>query len=157
MTAVEIKDRHAADTRELPHLLHITAENFNVREISADKAYSSHVNFDFARQYGVTPYIAFRANTAGRGPSLWEKMFHHFGLHRADFLAHYHKRSNVESTFSMVKAKFRDHVRSKTAVAMVNEVLCKIIYHNICVLIQEWHELGIDVGFGPLPMTRDAI
>ena len=33
----------------------------------------------------------------------------------------YHKRSNVESTFSMIKAKFRDHVRSKTPVAMVNE------------------------------------
>ena len=47
----------------------------------------------------------------------------------------------------MIKAKFRDHVRSKTPVAMVNEVLCKLICHNICVLIQEAHELGIDVKF----------
>jgi len=38
-------------------------------------------------------------------------------------------------------------VRSKTPVAMVNEVLCKIICHNICVLIQESHELGIEVEF----------
>jgi len=30
---------------------------------------------------------------------------------------------------------------------MVNEVLCKIICHNICVLIQESHELGIEVRF----------
>ena len=37
--------------------------------------------------------------------------------------------------------------RSKTPVAMVNEVLCKIICHNICVLIQESRELGIEVGF----------
>jgi hypothetical protein len=51
VTAADNRDRHAADTRELPHLLHITAENFNVREISADKAYSSHANFGFARQY----------------------------------------------------------------------------------------------------------
>ena len=58
-----------------------------------------------------------------------------------------HKRSNVESTFSMIKAKFRDHVRSKTDVAMVNEVLCKIVCHNICCLIQESHELGIDAAF----------
>lgn len=72
VTAVEIRDRYAADTKELPHLLRLTAENFNVREISADKAYSSHANFDFARQYGATPYIAFRANTTGRGPELWE-------------------------------------------------------------------------------------
>jgi len=38
-------------------------------------------------------------------------------------------------------------LRSKTPVAMVNEVLCKIICHNICVLIQEAHELGIDTTF----------
>jgi hypothetical protein len=30
---------------------------------------------------------------------------------------------------------------------MVNEVLCKIICHNICVLIQETHELGIEMDF----------
>jgi hypothetical protein len=29
----------------------------------------------------------------------------------------------------------------------LNEVLCKIIYHNICCLIQESHELGIDTAF----------
>ena len=55
--------------------------------------------------------------------------------------------SNVESTFSMIKAKFRDHVRSKTDVAMVNEVLAKVICHNICVLIQELYELGISTAF----------
>jgi hypothetical protein len=49
--------------------------------------------------------------------------------------------------FPMIKGKFRDHVRSKTPVVMVNEVLCKIICHNICVLIQESHELGIGVEF----------
>jgi hypothetical protein len=49
----------------------------------------------------------------------------------------------------MVKAKFRDHVRSKGADAMVNEVLCKIICHNICCLIQESYELGISLdGLG---------
>ena len=70
-------------------------------------------------------------------------MFHYFQYRRDDFLTRYHKRSNVESTFSMSKAKFRDHVRSKTDVAMVNEVLCKILCHNICCLIQESYDLGI--------------
>jgi transposase len=69
----------------------------------------------------------------------------------AEYLKHYHKRSNVESTFSMIKAKFRDHVRSKTDVAMKNEVLCKIICHNIFCLIQESHELGIDTSFWSEP------
>ena len=47
----------------------------------------------------------------------------------------------------MVKAKFRDHVRSKTDVAMVNEVLCKFLAHNICVVHQSHIELGIEPVF----------
>jgi hypothetical protein len=35
-------------------------------------------------------------------------MFHCFQFNRDEFLQHYHKRSNVEPTFSMIKAKFRD-------------------------------------------------
>jgi hypothetical protein len=30
---------------------------------------------------------------------------------------------------------------------MVNEVLCKIICYNICCLIHESHELGIETAF----------
>jgi transposase len=72
-------------------------------------------------------------------------VFHRFQLNREKCFEHYHKRSNVGTTFSMIKAKFRDHVRSKTNAVMVKEVLCKIICHNICCLIHEVHELGIEV------------
>ena len=72
-----------------------------------------------------------------------------FQFKRDEFLQHYHKRSNVESTFSAIKRKFGDSVRSKTDVAMKNESLCKILAHNICCLIQEQHELGIDPVFWP--------
>src|SRR5262245_21452351 len=111
VTAVEIRDRHAADTKSLPYLVDMTAENFAIREVSADKAYGSVRNYDAIHRHGATPFIAFTANHTGAKGGLWEKMFHHFSLRREDFLAHYHKRSNVESTFSMIKAKFRDHVR----------------------------------------------
>ncbi len=49
----------------------------------------------------------------------------------------------------MVKAKFRDHVRSKTDTAMVNEVLGKLIAHNLCVVIQSQIELGVEATFWP--------
>jgi hypothetical protein len=49
-------------------------------------------------------------------------MFHYYCFNKDEFLSHYHKRSNVESTFSMIKAKFRDHVRSRTDAGMMNEV-----------------------------------
>jgi len=74
-------------------------------------------------------------------------MFHYFYLNRDEFLGRYHQRSNVESTFSMVKAKFGDSVRSKLDVAMKNEVLCKCLCHNICCLIQATYELDLEPVF----------
>jgi hypothetical protein len=47
-------------------------------------------------------------------------MYHYFEFRKDEFLQHYHKRSNVESTFSMMKREFGDGLRSKTDVAMVN-------------------------------------
>ena len=78
---------------------------------------------------------------------LWAKMFHYFQFKRDEFMARYHQRSNVESTFSMIKAKFGDSVRSKTDVAMRNEVLAKILCHNICCLISAMYELNLDPIF----------
>lgn len=53
----------------------------------------------------------------------------------------------METVFSMCKAKFGDSVRSKSDTGMVNEVLAKVLCHNICVLIQAVHELGIEPNF----------
>jgi transposase len=100
-----------------------TAAHFDMREVSADKGYSSVNNTNVIASHGATPYIAFKSIHSGAAGGLWEKMFHYFAFNRQEFLLHYHKRSNVESTFSMIKAKFRDHVRSKTDIAMQNEVL----------------------------------
>ena len=61
---------------------------------------------------------------------------------------HYHKRSNVETAFSMIKAKFGGSLRSKNPEAQVNEALVKILCHNICVLIQAMYALGVDPAFG---------
>ena len=47
----------------------------------------------------------------------------------------------------MTKRKFGDSLRSKTNTAMVNEVLRKVLCHNLVVLIHEMYELGIDPVF----------
>jgi hypothetical protein len=48
----------------------------------------------------------------------------------------------------MMKAKFGDALRSKTDTVLVNELLCKVLCHNICVVIQSMYELGIEADFG---------
>jgi hypothetical protein len=53
-----------------------------------------------------------------------------------EFLTHYHKRSNVETAFSMIKGKFGDAVRSTSDMGQLNEVLCKVLCHHLCVITQ---------------------
>jgi transposase len=74
-------------------------------------------------------------------------MYHYYEFNHKWFMQQYHKRSNVESTFSMIKAKFGDGLRSKTKTAQVNEALCKVLAHNICCLIQSMYELNIKPEF----------
>jgi transposase len=96
------------------------------------------------------PYIPFKVNTTGKDKKtsdLFKKMFHFYSYNQERFMANYHKRSNVESTFSMIKAKFGDSLRSRTKTAQINEALCKVLCHNICCLIQSMYELGLKPKF----------
>jgi transposase len=147
VTAVEIHDQWAGDAKMLPALVNATAQNFQMAEVSADKAYGSRKNTDAIANVGAAPFIAFKSDHRGTGGGTWSKMYHYFQFRQDEFLQHYHKRPNVESTFSMMKRKFGDSLRSKTDVAMINETLCKILCHNLVVLIHEMHELGIDPIF----------
>ena len=124
-------------------------EELHGREVIADKAYASLENFETVAECGGTAYIPFKAGTTGAVGGLFQKMFHYFQFKQEEYMKHYHLRSNVESTFSAVKRKFGDSLRSRTDTAMTNEVLCKFLCHNLCVLIQEEQELGIDPIFWP--------
>lgn len=147
VTTVEIHERIASDTPQLPSLLDTTAATFKVRELSGDKAYASASNFAAIEKHGATPFIAFKSHHTGSAGGLFRKAYHFFCYHHDTFLAHYHKRSNVESTMMMIKTKFGDAVRSKTDVAMKNETLCKVLGHNICCPISAIHELGLEPEF----------
>jgi len=149
ITAVNITAGTSADSLEFENLVEKTNKIFDIREVSADKAYSSRDNLAVVSSIGAIPFIPFKSNTKGRpnGPWVWRRMFDLYTAHREDFLMHYHKRSNVESTFHMLKSKFGDYLRSKREASQNNEILAKCLAHNICVLIQEMFELGIDIDF----------
>ena len=159
VTAVVIGERYSGDCVQFIPLLNATAASgFKIGEVSADSAYSSYDNNDRVGELGGTPYIDFKASATGRDGGMFAKMFHLYCYNRDEFKAHYHKRSNVETTFSMVKLKFGDSIRSKTDTAMANEALCKILCHNICVLIQSAYELGIAAKFwGEAAKEREEV
>jgi hypothetical protein len=41
-----------------------TAKHFDISEVSADKAYLSRRNMDTVDDFGGTPFLAFKTNTA---------------------------------------------------------------------------------------------
>lgn len=147
VTWATVCEQDGPDSPYLPQLVQETASNgFLMREVAADKGYSSVYGHEAVEAVGATPFISFKVNATGDSDSshgVWARMFHYFQYRRDEFLRHYHKRSNAESVFSAVKRKFGDSLRSKARSAMVNEVLCKLLCHNIVVLIHEQEELGI--------------
>lgn len=154
ITGVEVSlggHRNGNDSPQFVPLAKKTFESgFKIEEMYADKAYSSKQNFEFINEIGGTAYIPFKdiAGRIGRNSyGLWRKMYRYFTYNREEFMQHYHQRSNVESTFNMIKSKFTDLIRSKNETAQYNEVLLKVLCHNISVLIQEMFELGIEPNF----------
>ena len=161
VTAVEITNEAGNDSPHLIPFLNVTNRNFdNVQEISADKAYLSRANLRAIEGAGATPYIPFKTNSVGYNPKrkrdrVWERLFHYYQFHRDEFLKHYHLRSNVESTFGAIKAKFGASLRSKTDTAQVNECLVKILCFNIVALVHSVYEFGIRAEFFPAPADEE--
>ena len=148
ISSVSITSEFDNDSPELKMLVNETAQNFQMEEVSCDKAYLGQENLELIESKGAVPFIPFKSNSqASRNGAIWKKMFYYFQLHNEEFLQHYHKRSNAETSVHMIKSKFGDSVRSKTWTAQINEVLCKIICHNLCCVIMEMHTLGINADF----------
>jgi transposase len=140
---VKVTDGNVADSPQFPELLKSAVEaGFAVKEVSADKGYLSRSNVEAATALDVAPYIPMKKNSTGRagGSATFNKLFHYFQVHKEDFDAHYHRRSNVESVFGAIKKKFGETLKSRNRVAQENELLAKIVAYNLTVLVHEMFE-----------------
>lgn len=149
ITSANITEGKAADSPQFQSLVTDTSNNFKISEVSADAGYISHDNVKLVNDLGGTPYIMPRSNTSFRqirNPE-WKRMLLLWRDNKEEFKRHYHLRSNVESTFSMMKRKFSDKLRTKTEQAQVNEILCKVVCHNISVLVNGVYEVGLDLDW----------
>src|ERR687893_467330 len=149
VTAVDISGWAANDTTYFVPLVERTAANFDVREVSADKAYISRKNLNAVEALGGMPFIPFKSNTLEPTEvGMWARMYHLFMYRREAYMEHYHKRSNIETAYSMIKGKFGSALKSKSDTGQINEALCKVLAHNICVLVQAMHTFNINTIFG---------
>jgi len=158
VVSAEITHSRANDSPYFEPLVKRAHEDgFSLNEVSADKAYSSKMNLKLVDDLGGESYIPFKKNVSDKparikthnrdGHNVWIRMYHYFKFRNDEFMEHYHKRSNVETTFYMIKQKFGETLKSKNEIAQKNELLCKLIAHNIVVLIHEVEELGINIEF----------
>jgi transposase len=149
VTSIEVSGWAAHDTNYFVPLVEKTAQHFKVREVAADKAYLSRKNLRAVESVGGMPFVPFKSNTLEPTEAgTWVRMHHLFMYQREAFMEHYHKRSNIETAYSMIKGKFGSSLRSKSDAGQINEVLCKVLCHNVCVIVHAMHELGIEPNFG---------
>jgi len=64
-----------------------------------------------------------------------------------DGMSHYHRRSNVETVFAMMKARFGASVASRLPTAQVNEVLAMCVAHNLCCVVKAIFTAGLAPTF----------
>ena len=159
ITSVELTKAHGADSPQLAPLIEKTCQDFNVKEVSADMAYISRKNLQIIVDNGAIPYIPFKSNALPkkRGSMVWAKMYQYCKEKPQEFFEHYHKRSNVETTFSMIKQKFGKDVMSRNFTSQTNEVLLKILCHNICCLISAYFEKNIESYYSTSPPKSEVI
>ena len=147
--ACEVTFGFASDVKQAPELVKRTLANFDVKEFSMDKAYSSKRMLQLIESLGAMPMIPFKkgTNPNEKSPKVWTRMYNYFEKHQNDFMQKYHRRSNVETIFSMVKLRLGEFLKCKNFESQRNELLMKFICHNICCLIQEIFENEIHVDF----------
>ncbi|MCW8966225.1 MAG: transposase [Candidatus Pacearchaeota archaeon] len=150
IASCEITPGNFSDIKQAPSLIKQTAANFNMKEFSGDKAYNSKRILQIVDNLGAIPFIPFKSNVKKipkNSPEIWTKMLKLFHENREEFMHKYHKRSNVETVFSMVKVRLGEHLKGRNFTSQRNELAMKFLCHNICCLVQEIFENNVKIDF----------
>jgi len=120
-----------------------TDAGFTMKEVSEDKGYLGADNMLATLQRGAVPYIPFKTNSVPQSnytpkSQLWTRMYHFYMMNRPEFLEHYNSGGMPHDQIEVWA-----ETSSKTLTAQINEALCKVLCHNLCVVIQSMHELNI--------------
>jgi len=147
--SIKVTKQNVHDLKMVEEVIGAKTKYFDMEEFVADKAYSTRAVFKFLHDLGLTPYIPFKKNAIGtpKGVSIWRTMYDLFHTYRSVYDMHYHTRSNIETSFSMLKQRFGGHLMTKKFIANTNEIKTKALCHNLCVLITETFESDISVDF----------
>lgn len=147
ITSATVTPGPSGDSPEFPELLERTSDNFPIGEVYGDPAYLSRRNCDLVEDSGGMPFFKPKSNTTRKAKrsKAWRDMILHHERDSESFMKRYHKRSNVESTFSSIKMRLSPHLRSRTETAKENELLVLAILHNINMVAWRGLEWNTDI------------
>jgi hypothetical protein len=121
-------------------------------EVYADRMYCTRKNYVYCKKLGGTFYSPFKINAIAykNDPIEWLEKFKLYDEKPDEFYAHYDGRSMAESAIFSIKAKLSQNIRSRNKIAQENEVLIKVLLHNIFLLSRLNHYLPLEIDFRPL-------
>jgi transposase len=125
------------------------SKNFDVDDWSGDSAYLSRENCTAVAEIGARPWFKPKSNitSASKGSPAWKKMVYEFRDHPAESMDKYHKRSNVESTNSAKKRKFRSFVRGRLDTSRRNEESLSWVDFNFSLMPRAVYEFDLEPTF----------
>lgn len=147
ITEARISKGLAADSPFLKELVGNTSKRFNLKRVCADAGYLSRENVQFIEDVKAKPFIMPKKNVTdkcrGHYPA-WRRMVRLWRENPDLFNKEYHLRSRVENVFSMMKTTLLDGINSKTYTSQNNELLIRIICHNLSVIIEAIFKFGLN-------------
>lgn len=147
IAAVIVTPGRQGDSPMFRPLAQKTGSVFVVEDFEGDSAYASRENCNIVASLGGHAFFWPKSNSTAtaKGSPEWHRMNMMFNENLDLFKTHYHKRSNAESTISVVKWRFGDFVLSRNYVGQVNEILLKVLCSNVTTLIRSMFEVNVSL------------
>jgi transposase len=118
-------------------VMNVINNGFNIKNLLADAGYSSKANYSFCNHVNISNvFIDFqeRAKLRPDGRTPWMKQLKVFKENPDVWHEKYRYRVVVEGIFSCIKKKHVNYLRSRQTDSRFNELLLKILVHNLTVI-----------------------
>jgi transposase len=144
------KGEKTGELSQAPLLLaRLKALGYTAKYVFGDLLYSTEPMHEAILAFGAEPVIPFKTiYTPARLPTsdLMRRFYKQFLADPEAFRARYRYRVLIEAEISALKRRFSENIRSREPIARVNEILFKVLCHNICCIIHAATEHGLDLS-----------
>jgi transposase len=152
------KGEKTGELSQAPLLLaRLKALGYAPKYVLADLLYSTEPMLEAILAFGAEPVIPFKGiYSPSRLPTsgLMKRFYKQFLADPEAFLRRYCNRPLVEAGISALKRRFSEGIRSREPIARVNEILFKVLCHNVNFLIHAALEHGLNV---PVMLRADPL